>query len=219
MRFLPGTARRPDAGFSLAQYRQRAARYDLELALFEPWRAATIARLELRRGDTVVDVGCGTGLSFVRLADAVGPRGQVVGIEPCPEMLAQARARVARHGWRHVALMQASAAEAPLQRGADALLFHFTHDVMRDADALGHVIAHARPGARVAACGLQWAPPWMVASNAFVLAAALYSTSSLEGLERPWDLLAQRLQDLQVTTAWTGGIYIASGRVARAPAH
>jgi hypothetical protein len=54
----------------------------------------------------------------------------------------------------------------------------------------------------------------MLATNAFVLGAALYSVSSLDGLGCPWDALAGQLDDVHVQTAWMGGIYILSGRVA-----
>ena len=58
---------------ALAQYRRRASVYDAELAWFEPMRRAAIARLPLQRGDTVLDIGCGTGLSLPLLLQAVGP--------------------------------------------------------------------------------------------------------------------------------------------------
>ena len=72
-------------------------------------------------------------------------------------------------------------------------------------------LAHLKPGARVVASGLQWAPPWMWPTNGFVLLAALYSVTSLEGLGRPWDKLAARLRGVQVDTTLMGGIYICSG--------
>ena len=65
---------------ALAQYRRRASVYDVELALFEPIRRTAVARLGLRPGDTVIDAGCGTGLSLPLLHDAVGARGRIVGI-------------------------------------------------------------------------------------------------------------------------------------------
>ncbi|HSV81462.1 MAG TPA: methyltransferase domain-containing protein, partial [Ramlibacter sp.] len=190
-----------------------AERYDLELAPFEPYREAAIAQLALQPGETVLDIGCGTGLSFGQLLQGIGPQGRIVGVEPSPEMLGQARERLARHDWRNIELVEAGAADATLPRGADAALFHFTHDVLRSGLAIDHVLAHLRPGARVVAAGLQWAPAWMCATNAFVLGAALYSISSLEGLHCPWDKLATRLVDLHVDTALMGGIYIARGRV------
>lgn len=208
-----GPGRRPDPPRSLAQYARRAARYDLELAAFEPVRTEAIAWLDVREGDTVFDVGCGTGLSFAPLLRRIGPAGRIVGIDPSPEMLAQARARVARHRWTGITLLQADAARAPLQGRADAALFHFTHDVLRDPEALDHVLAHLKPGACVVASGLQWAPPWFMATNLFVLGAAWYSVSSLEGLEQPWSMLARRLRDWQGRMRGFGGIFIGSGRV------
>jgi demethylmenaquinone methyltransferase/2-methoxy-6-polyprenyl-1,4-benzoquinol methylase len=211
MPFTRGHAR-PDAARSLAQYRRRAPHYDLELMPFEPVRRQAIALLDVGEGATVLDIGCGTGLSFAGLLQRVGPQGRVIGVEPSPEMLALARARVQRHGWQGVELLQAPAASAPLPRAADAVLFHFTHDVLRDPAALDHVLAHLRPGAHVVACGLQWAPFWMLPANLFVLGAALYSVSSLEGLELPWTLLAKRLKSFEARPMSWPGIYMAQGR-------
>lgn len=210
----PGGGRGPEGSRALAQYRLRAPRYDAELALFEPVRRDAIARLELRPGERVIDVGCGTGLSFEALRAGVGPAGRVVGIEPSPEMLALASRRVARRGWPNVELVAGFAADAPLRGQADAALFLFTHDVLRDNRSIAHVLAHLKRGARVVTAGLQWAPPWLWPANAFVMLAALYSVSSLEGLGRPWDKLAERLSGFELRSTPLGGIYVASGRLA-----
>jgi demethylmenaquinone methyltransferase/2-methoxy-6-polyprenyl-1,4-benzoquinol methylase len=212
----PRTAagRRPDEHRALEQYRRRAARYDLELRPFEPYRTEAIARLKLVPGETVLDVGCGTGLSFAGLHAGVGAQGRIVGFDPSPQMLALARERVVRQGWTGIELHVATAAHAPLPRGADAALFHFTHDVLRDPASLRHVLSHLRRDARVVACGLQWAPPWLPATNLFVLGAALYSVTCMDGLAQPWDLLAPHLRDVQLHQRGWGGIYILEGRKA-----
>ena len=208
-----GPGRRPDPSLNIEKYRQRASHYDLELLAFEPVRTEAIALLQVHAGATVLDVGCGTGLSFAPLMRRLGPQGRIIGIEPSPEMLAQARQRVAQNGWTGVELLQAGAGEAVLHAQADAALFHFTHDVLRDHAALDHVLSFLKPGAHVVAAGLQWAPPWMLPTNLFVLGAALYSVTCMEGLEQPWTMLAKRLQHVEVITRGFGGIYIASGRV------
>jgi SAM-dependent methyltransferase len=204
--------RRPDRQAALAQYRRRARYYDTELLLFEPIREEAIAQLQLRPGDAVIDVGCGTGLSFDRLHSRIGKGGRIVGIEQCPEMLAQARERVEANGWSNVELVESTAASAKCTAHADAALFHFTHDILREEAAVANVFAHLEPGARVVAAGLQWAPPWAWPANGFVMLAALYSTTSLEGLGRPWSRLAPRLADFRVQHTVLGGIYIAAGR-------
>lgn len=208
---IPVPSRAPDRAAALAQYRRRAEGYDNELALFEPIRSDAVALLRLRPGATVLDVGCGTGLSFELLHHRIGKGGRIVGIEQCPEMMAKARARVEENHWRNVDLVCAPAAAAQVPAQADAALFHFTHDIVREDAAIAHVLSRLKSGARVVASGLQWAAPWMWPTNGFVMLAAVYSVTSFEGLGHPWDRLAVHLHDVEVQTALMGGIYIASG--------
>lgn len=202
----------PDRAAALAQYKRRASFYDLELALFEPVRRRAIARLQLHPGETVLDVGCGTGLSFEQLQHAIGSKGRIVGIEQSPEMLELARQRVARHAWRNVSLLCAPVESARPRVSADAALLHFTHDILRRPQAVANVLRHLKPQARVVASGLKWAPRWAWPVNLFVLPAALHSVSSLEGLDEPWSELARLIGALQVDSTLAGGVYIASGR-------
>lgn len=211
---MPHTQTRQKA---LRQYRLRAHVYDHELAAFEPIRQRAIDRLNLQEGDTVLDVGCGTGLSFEHLQQAIGVQGHIVGIEQCPEMLDKARTRVAQRPWTNVTLLNAPAEAAAIPVQADAVLFHFTHDILRNPSAIRNVVASLKPGAHVVAAGLQWAAPWAWATNCFVLMAATHSVSSLEGLGQPWSRLAEQMEEMEVSTTLMGGVYIASGVVARIP--
>ena len=57
---------------------------------------ALIAAAEVRPGQRALDVGCGTGYFARLLAQAVGPEGLVVGIDPSPEMITYASRKAGR---------------------------------------------------------------------------------------------------------------------------
>jgi ubiquinone/menaquinone biosynthesis C-methylase UbiE len=189
--------------------------YDLELALFEPVRRRAVAWLEPRPGQTVLDVGCGTGLSFELLQQAVGAAGRIIGIEQSPEMIERARQRVVQNGWGNVALLCSPVESAQIPGHADAALLHFTHDILQRDDALANVLRHLRPGASVVASGLKWAPPWAAPVNLFVWPAALRSVSSFSGLHRPWLKLASLIGEPELQYMLAGGVYLARAHTPR----
>src|SRR5437867_4600689 len=78
---------------AIAKYRKHAARYDSTTRRTEPLRRRTIGHLRLRPGDAVLDVACGTGLSFALIQKEIGASGKLIGIEQCPQMMERARRR------------------------------------------------------------------------------------------------------------------------------
>ena len=205
--------RRPNRDAALAQYRRRARFYDFELALIEPVRRRAVARLGLIGGETVLDVGCGTGLSFELIEKRIGREGRIIGIEQSSAMLEQARARIERNRCENITLINSPVEDANIPLLADAALFHFTHDILRTPAAVANVVRHLRPGARIVASGLKWARPWALPTNLMVLQAALVSVTSLEGLAQPWSNLARWARIDDVKTMLGRGVYIATATV------
>jgi len=84
----------------------------------EPSKA--IAALKIGAGQTVADIGAGSGYYTVRLAEAVGPTGRVFATDIQPEMLALLRKRLAgrNDGGRNVQLVQGTPTESKLPDGA-----------------------------------------------------------------------------------------------------
>ena len=69
-------------------YRRRARHYDRMVWLLrafgfreQTYRVAAVRALRLRPGDTVAELGCGTGRNFALLESTMGPTGQVVGVD------------------------------------------------------------------------------------------------------------------------------------------
>jgi len=198
---------------SLAKYRKRAAGYDRTCGPTWTIRERTIAALDLQPGQCVLDVACGTGLSLALLRERVGDSGQVFGFDHSAEMLAQAQARVIAAGWRNVTLIQAAAQEIALPQPVDALLFHYTHDILRSLTALERILACAKPGARVAIAGVKYFPRWLALLNLWVYFKNYGYNGAPGELRSPWDRIAPRLADWQFTPTQFGMGYIASGRL------
>lgn len=205
---------RVDTELAKERYRRLAARYDHATRRMEPIRRRTIDTLKLERGQRVLDVACGTGKSLGMLSDAVGPEGEVVGVEQSAEMLAQARARVSAAGRANVTLVESRVEEAALRGPFDAVLFVYTQDVLRSRSALSNVFAATRPGARVASTGVKLFPWYLGAANVYLLAVSWPYFTTLDGLRRPWSLLEEHVRDLRHRSTFFGSGYIAWGRCA-----
>lgn len=193
-------------------YRGLAAGYDASARFTAGIRARTIARLALRAGDVVLDVGSGTGLSIPLLEAAVGPQGRVICVERSAGMMALARDRVRDAGWRNVELVESELEGAALPDGFDAILFHYVHDVLQSEAALAKLFRHARAGARVAAAGVKYHPWWLAPLNIHVwLTMRRYSRNPVN-VGRPWRLLERYVPGLERESTLLGRGYIAWGR-------
>jgi demethylmenaquinone methyltransferase/2-methoxy-6-polyprenyl-1,4-benzoquinol methylase len=200
-----------EAGRQPAYY-EHARSYNRDTGLFQPYRHAVVEALPLKRGQVVLDVGCGTGLCCGLLRDKVGPGGTVIGIEESPEMAAVAREYIAREGWRNVTVVQSPAEDARLEATADAALFCAVHDILQSPRALRNVMVSLGPGAWVAAGGGKWAAPVMVAVNSMVRMVHAPYVRSFSGFDRPWRHLEQLVEDVQVQEMAFGGGYVMTGR-------
>jgi ubiquinone/menaquinone biosynthesis C-methylase UbiE len=105
------------------------------VALPPGMRRRAVGSLQLRLGETALDVGCGTGRNLALLREAVGADGRVIGIDASSGMLARASSLAARHRWQNVSLVQQDAA-VPIAARVDAALFSLSYSVLPDRAAV-----------------------------------------------------------------------------------
>jgi demethylmenaquinone methyltransferase/2-methoxy-6-polyprenyl-1,4-benzoquinol methylase len=203
-------ARLPDRSLALEKYRRGIASYD-ESNRYRRLRANAVARLNLRPGDHVLDVACGTGLNFSLIQEAIGQHGRLIGVDLSPDMLAIARERASNNNWDQVTLINSAVEEAQLPDSVDAALFCLTHDVMRSPTAIQNVMRSVTQGGRVVAAGSKWAPwrAWYV--NIGVWYGARRYTTTFDGFSCPWSHLSRYLSGTEIELHLRGAMYVASG--------
>lgn len=204
-------------------YQKRARHYDFTANLyyligFREWayRRRAVEALGLHRGATVVEIGCGTGLNFSLLKDAIGPAGTIIGVDLTPAMLDQARARAHARGWTNVQLIQGDAAAYPFPPGIDGILSTFALTLVPAYDqVIKHGAVALRPGSRFVVLDLKapekW-PPWLIHLGVF-LTRPFGVTMDLTH-RHPWEVMQRYLDHITITELYCGGAYIAVGEAA-----
>ncbi|MBB6644900.1 methyltransferase domain-containing protein [Halobellus sp. MBLA0160] len=116
------------------------------------FRRRSVAALDLKPGDSVLELGCGPGNSFERLRSAVGPDGCVVGVDYSRGMVRRAAERVTEAGWDNVHVIRADATQPGIAEGAfDAAYAAMSLSAMPDPTAaVTAAAASLRPDGRLA---------------------------------------------------------------------
>ena len=115
--------------------------------------AANVIRLVgIGRGQTVADIGAGSGYYTVRLPPVVGKTGRVIAQDITPRYLADLKRRVRRAGLHNVGFVQGSAGDPKLPRGKvdAALMIHMYHEIAQPYALLGKLRASLKPGGKLA---------------------------------------------------------------------
>ena len=105
----------------------------------------------LAPGERVVDVGCGGGIDSLIAARMVGPRGEVVGVDMTPEMLARAKASAEQGGFTNARFDEGLAESLPVPDAwADVVISNGVLNLFPDKLAgLQEMARVLKPGGRL----------------------------------------------------------------------
>jgi len=127
-------------------YRWNAPIYDLTRWTILRGRRAAVDALQLGGGDSVLEIGCGTGLNFARLRAAVGDEGRIVGVDLSDHMLARAK----RRRTSNTELVRTDAATLALKQTFNGVLLTYAMTIMPQwEEVLARSIEHLALGGRL----------------------------------------------------------------------
>lgn len=140
-----------------------APKYDmmnsvLSFRRHKAWRKFTMKKMNVQQGETAIDVCCGTADWTISLAQAVGPKGQVIGLDFSENMLQVGQQKVDKEQLKQVELIQGNAMSLPYP---DASFDYATIGfALRNVPDLKQVLSEmkrvVKPGGMVVSLELSW---------------------------------------------------------------
>ena len=201
------------------RYDSTAKYYDFALKLYaligigKTFRKRAVSLLRLKRGDCVVELGCGTGINFLLVIAPVGPGGRLVGVDLSPKMLDVARRRVERAGWKNVELVQGDIASYSYPGGVNAVLSIGVLGYINDFDrVIKSAFQAIVPGGRIVVLDgkrPERLPSWIF--NPIVWVSRPFGVTRAYFDKPIWESVVRYFQETTLEQMYGGMIYISSG--------
>jgi ubiquinone/menaquinone biosynthesis C-methylase UbiE len=146
-----------------------------------------VQRINLTAGQSVLDLCCGMGASAVPAARAVGPTGQVLGIDIAEPLLVKARRRAEQEGLGQARFERADATNTGLPSGSfDAVVCVFGVFFVADMPAfVAEMWRMVRPGGRLAIT--TWGAGWLEPASTIFWDCVRVIEPTLHRAFNPWD--------------------------------
>ncbi|MDR7036413.1 SAM-dependent methyltransferase [Methylobacterium sp. BE186] len=129
-----------------------AAQWALEKEREKADEVGQVARLMgIAPGQTIADIGAGSGYYTLRISERVGPQGRVLAEDVTPRYLAELQKRVRKAGLQNVTIVRGEPHDPRLKPASvdAAVLVHMYHEISQPYGLLHNLAAAMRPGGRV----------------------------------------------------------------------
>ena len=188
-------------------------------AYYHKARSYAIKELQLQQNQTVLNVPCGTGQNFEYFQQYLQHSGLILGIDLSPGMLEKAQAKIQKHHWKNIQLIQQDVRtldqkwleDFPKNENKpitiDAILCDLGLSGFPDWQlVIDHLLSILKPEGRIVI--MDWYMEKKTIRGAFV------EWIGKGEVTRPiWQYLKPRIESFQLDHGFNrGGVFVASGR-------
>lgn len=201
-------------------YRKRAKHYDFTANLYylvgfreQAYRKKAVRSLSLKTGDTVVEVGCGTGLNFPMLQEAIGREGKIIGVDLTDDMLTEARNRIKANNWTNVELVHMDAAKFQFPAEVGGIISTFAITLIPEFDlVIGNGCKSLEAGRRLVILDFKLPSNWLSHLEPLLifLTRPFGVTKDLAG-RHPWESVNYYMGNMNFKEYYGGIVYISVG--------
>lgn len=202
-------------------YRRWAFCYDLVPRVYllgrdTAYRKKAIQRLNLKRGDKVLEIGCATGLTFPFIRRVIEEKGEIIGLDYSKALLKKAEARIKRNNWDNIRLIHQEASQLSLDVKVDGVLSIYTMPLVYDyREAIKKAVNLLRNNGRLVILSSKHTPGFFRFLNPVASLAnrpfVPYTEKSIKSWEEIWKIMSGLLKEVKIEKFFFDLIYLASG--------
>jgi demethylmenaquinone methyltransferase/2-methoxy-6-polyprenyl-1,4-benzoquinol methylase len=203
-------------------YQKRAENYDISANLYYfigfreyAFRKKAVQALNLKPGDTVLEIACGTGLNFPLIQKKIGSNGKIIGLDITDKMLEKAQQRITLNGWSNVDLVKSDAAEFSFPKNLNGILSTFAITLIPEYEQI------IKDGSKALACGGRFAildfkkpknrPAWL--TKLLALSMKPFGITLDLADRHPWESIEKHMQKSIFEELYFGFSYLSVGEV------
>ena len=203
------------------KYHKYSHNYDLAVKLYgllglqiQTYRLHAVDLLNLRKGDLVIELGCGTGLNFPFILDKIGPEGRLIGVDIAQGMLDEAQRKVDLSNWENIELINSDIVSFDLPEKVNGILSMGVFGYLSEPETVIKRAAHAlQPDGTLVIFDLKqpkrW-PTWLF--KLFIWLGSPFGVTTDYFRLKPWESIGQFFKKTTFEEKYGGLIYFVTGQ-------
>lgn len=176
-------------------------------------RRKAVDRLQLKPGDSILEIGCGTGRNLPFLREAVGPLGHIFGVDLSEGMLAQARQLCTKRKWENVTLIHSDANSHTVPDAVSGVIFSLSYaTIPHHKEVLLHAWNQLQVGRNLVIMDAKLPPRirgrLLLPFTVWIMKRTVLGNPFIQ----PWKELGELSEQVKVEELLFGSYYICTGR-------